>query len=105
VFDVQYYHSKIQIENSPKEKESSCSLSLLWELYCGDMQIQFTIEDKKRLQKHDWSTRPLILESENVNYAAHDSFFLLQIAKEVCGRLSEAKLAAIHNDFNAKKVQ
>ena len=66
VFDIQYYHSKIQNENSPKAKESSCSLSLLWELYCGSMQIQFTNEDKKRLQKHDWSTRPLILDSEHV---------------------------------------
>lgn len=37
VFDVQYYHGKIQIENNPKAKESSCSLSLLWEFYCDGM--------------------------------------------------------------------
>lgn len=105
MFDVQYYHSKIKIKSNLKEKESSCSLSLLWELYCEDMKILFTIEDKKRLQKHDWSTRPLSLESEYVQYAAHDSFFLLSIAKRISNRLDEAQLAVIHKEFNARKVQ
>ena len=59
------------------------SLSKLWKIYCSDLKMLFNAEDKKKLQLHDWSLRPLEINSPSIKYAAHDSFFLIYIAYKI----------------------
>ena len=59
-------------------KTKSCdSLAKFWDWYCKGL-THLTIKDKGQHQNSDWSIRPLT-ESQ-LEYAAHDTYFLLHIA-------------------------
>ena len=73
VFDVQHIHGKI------------VSLAELWTQYCQKDQVKFSAEEKKKFQTIDWSAiddLDLDIRKEAMEYAAHDSHYLLKIAFE-----------------------
>lgn len=70
VFDTQ--ESYKQLLRGP-----NLSLTHLWTDYCKDTHM-FSKLDKGKFQTADWSERPL--SEDMLNYAAHDSFFLIYIA-------------------------
>lgn len=58
-------------------KGPNLSLTHLWGSFCRDHH-KYSKQDKQHFQTADWSARPLPLDM--LNYAAHDSHFLIYIA-------------------------
>jgi ribonuclease D len=70
VFDTQEAYK--QLLRGP-----NLSLTHLWTEYCPETS-KFNKANKAKFQTSDWSERPL--GDDMLNYAAHDSFFLIYIA-------------------------
>jgi len=70
VFDTQEFHKKFI---SSKE----LSLANFWALYCPGLAT-IDVSEKKEMQASNWAERPL--RQEQLDYAANDTYFLLNIA-------------------------
>ncbi|CDW82708.1 3-5 exonuclease family protein [Stylonychia lemnae] len=70
VFDTQEAYKKLF-------KGQRVSLLHLWQTYCKD-RVKITKDQKNQFQQADWSARPLT--KEMLDYAAHDSHYLIYIA-------------------------
>eukprot|EP00347_Sterkiella_histriomuscorum_P012468 403368461 len=98
VFDTQESYKKLF-------KGQRVSLLHLWTTYCKD-RVKISKEQKNMFQKADWSMRPL--SSEMLNYAAHDSHYLIYIAKRLQKNFENQnqlqELADICNQVNIQCV-
>ena len=100
IFDTQYMDNYIQTKNRNKNKERLISqnknLNNLLKKYL-DMKV--SEEDKKKLQKSDWLSRPL---SENqLSYAANDALYLIELRKKMYQVLnSDKEFNRVKKEFN-----
>ena len=80
IFDTQEFYRQIYHSDQSKQqkKKTQLSLSIFWSKYCQNFERQ-SQDSKKKFQLEDWSQRPLPIEM--LDYAAHDSHFLIHISQ------------------------
>ena len=91
IFDTQYIDNYINKKRN-KNISHNKNLNNLLKKY---LDLNFSEEDKRKLQKSDWLSRPL--SKKQLNYAANDALYLIQ--------LREKMYKIINNEQNFKKIQ
>jgi ribonuclease D len=92
IFDTQEMHQLVNKVTVNK------SLNELLKIYLG---LNFSVEEKKKYQKSNWLSRPLL--AEQLSYASNDSVYLIKLRDEIDKKVkTKAKIKQVKKDIENK---
>ena len=92
IFDTQYFDNYIETIRKNRHTSQNKNLNNLLKKY---LNMKISEEDKKKLQKSDWLSRPL--SESQLNYAANDAMYLIELRKKM--------YQVINNDKEFNKIK
>ena len=103
VFDTQWWNAHVSVlSGCGKARTKNAPLPFLWSEYCPASDVQITAQIKKEMQAFDWSLRPFTAFTRQLEYAAHDSFFLPKIMQTMLKQIQNCQSPLISNKDQGK---
>ena len=102
IFDTQYMDNYIQTISKSQDRNKERLISQnknLNNLLKKYLNMKVSEEEKKKLQKSDWLSRPL--SEKQLNYAANDALYLIELRKKMYQVLnSDKEFNKVKKEFN-----
>ena len=96
IFDTQYMDNYIETKRRNRQVSQNKNLNNLLNKY---LNMKISEEEKKKLQKSDWFSRPL--SEEQLNYAANDALYLIELRQKMYQIINNDKeFNKIKKEFN-----
>ena len=96
IFDTQYMDNYIETKRRNRQVSQNKNLNNLLNKY---LNMKISEEEKKKLQKSDWFSRPL--SEEQLNYAANDALYLIDLRQKMYQIINNDKeFNKIKKEFN-----
>ena len=96
IFDTQYMDNYIESKRRNRQVSQNKNLNNLLNKY---LNMKISEEEKKKLQKSDWFSRPL--SEDQLNYAANDALYLIDLRQKMYQIINNDKeFIKIKKEFN-----
>ena len=96
IFDTQYMDNYIETKRKNRQVSQNKNLNNLLKKY---LNMKISEEEKKKLQKSDWFSRPL--SEDQLNYAANDALYLIKLRQKMYDIINNDKeFNKIKKEFN-----
>ena len=96
IFDTQYMDNYIESKRRNRQVSQNKNLNNLLNKY---LNMKISEEEKKKLQKSDWFSRPL--SEDQLNYAANDALYLIDLRQKMYQIINNDKeFNKIKKEFN-----
>ena len=96
IFDTQYMDNYIETKRKNRQVSQNKNLNNLLKKY---LNMKISEEEKKKLQKSDWLSRPL--SEDQLNYAANDALYLIKLRQKMYDIINNDKeFNKIKKEFN-----